>query len=69
MELMRSSYNIFVGKREGKRPLGRHRHEWEDNVGMDLSEIGWEGVDCMHPAQDRDQWWALVNMVVNLQVP
>jgi hypothetical protein len=52
-------YNIFVGKSEGKRPLGRHRRRWEDNIRMDLLETGWEIVDCMHLTQYRDQWWAL----------
>jgi hypothetical protein len=66
---IRNVYNTLVGKPEGNRPLGRPRHRWEGNTGRDLSEIGWEGVDCMHLAQDRNQWWALVNMVMNLQVP
>jgi hypothetical protein len=44
------------------------RHRWEDNFRMDLKEIGWKGVDWMCVAQDRDQWWSLVNMVMNLQV-
>jgi hypothetical protein len=54
----------LVGKPEGKRPLGRPRHGWED-IRLDLREIGWEGVDWMHLAQDRDQWQAVVNMVMN----
>jgi hypothetical protein len=58
----------LVGKSEGKRPLGRPRHRWED-IRMNLREIGWEGVDWMHLTQDRDQWWALVNMVMNFQDP
>jgi hypothetical protein len=66
---MRNAYDILVGKPEGKRPLGRPRHRWEDNIRMNLREIGWEGVDWIHLAQDRDQWWALVNMVMNLWVP
>jgi hypothetical protein len=57
---------IFVRKCEGKRPLRRHRHTWEDNIRMDLREIGWKGVDWIHPAQDRDQWQDLV--IMNLQV-
>jgi hypothetical protein len=48
-------YSILVGKPEGKRPVGRHRHR-RDNIRMDLRETGWEGVDCIHLAQDRDQW-------------
>jgi hypothetical protein len=59
----------MVGKPEGMRLLGRPRHRWEDNIKMDLREIGWEGVNWMHLAQDRDQWWVLVNIVTNLWVP
>jgi hypothetical protein len=51
------------------RPFGRPRSRWEDNTEMDLREIGWEGVNWIHLAQDRDQWWALVNTVMNLWVP
>jgi hypothetical protein len=53
-----------VGKLEGKRPLGRPRRRWVDNIKMDLREIGWNGMDW-----DRDQWRALVNTVMNLRVP
>jgi hypothetical protein len=63
---MRNVYKILVRKLEGKRPLRRPRHRWEDNIRMDLMEIGWENVDWMHLAQDRDQWQALVNTVGNL---
>jgi hypothetical protein len=63
---MRNAYNILVGKPEWKRPFGRPRHQWEDNIKMDLREIGWEGVDWIHLAQDRDQWLTLVNMIMNL---
>jgi len=59
----------LIGKPEGDRPLGRLRCRWEDNIRMHLSEIGWEGVDWMKLAQDTDQWRALANMVMNLQVP
>jgi hypothetical protein len=52
-----------------KRPLRRPRHRWEDNMRIDLGEIRWEGVDSMHLACDRDQWWALVNVVMNLWLP
>jgi hypothetical protein len=65
----RKAYKILVGKPEGKRPLGRPRHGWVDNIKMDLREIGWDGVDWIDLAQDRDQWRALVNTVMNLQVP
>jgi len=59
----------LVGKPEEKRPLGRPRHRWEDNIRMDLGEIGWGGVDWIHLTQDRDQFWALVNIIINLPVP
>jgi hypothetical protein len=58
-----------VGKPEGKRPLGRPRHRWEDNIKIDLREIGWGGMDWIDLAQDRDQSRALVNAVMNLWVP
>jgi hypothetical protein len=57
-----------VGKPEGKRSLGRPRHRWVDNIKIGLREIGWDGMDCINLAQDRDQWRALVNMVMNLLV-
>jgi hypothetical protein len=59
----------LVGKPEEKRPLGKPRHRWEDNIRMDLGEIGWGGVDWIHLTQDRDQFWALVNIIINLPVP
>jgi hypothetical protein len=65
----RNAYRILVGKPEGRRPLGRPRHRWVDNIKIDLSEIGWDGVDWVDLAQDRDQWKALVNTVMNLRVP
>jgi len=65
---LRTGYNILVEKPEGKRPLGRPRFRWEDNIRIDLREIGWYGVDWMHLTQDRDQWRALVDTVMNLQV-
>jgi hypothetical protein len=55
MREMRNAYNILVRKRDGKRPLGRPRHRWEDSIRIDLREIGWEGVDWLHLAQDRHQ--------------
>jgi hypothetical protein len=58
-----------VGKPEGKRPLGRPRRRWVDNIKMDLTEIGWDGVDWIKLAQDSDLWRALVNTVMNLLVP
>jgi hypothetical protein len=57
------------GKPEGKRPLGRPRCRWVDYIKMDLRKIGWCGMDCIDLAQDKDQWRALVNMVLNLWVP
>jgi hypothetical protein len=54
---------------EGKRPLGGPGRRWEDNIRMDLREIGWSGMDWIDVAQDRDQWRALVNRVMNLRVP
>ena len=62
----RGIYKIFVGKPEGQRPLGRLRHSWEDNIKMDLQEVGCEGMDLIELAQDRDRWRALVNAVMNL---
>jgi hypothetical protein len=58
-----------VGKPEGMRPLARPRRRWVDNVKVHLREIGWDGVDWIDLAQDRDQWRALVNMIMNLRVP
>jgi hypothetical protein len=65
----RNAYRILLGKPERKRPLGRPRRRWVDNIKMDLREIGWDGVDWSDLAQDRDQWRALVNTVMNLRVP
>jgi hypothetical protein len=64
MREKRNAYRIFVGKPEGKRPLGRPRRRWVDNIRMDLGEVGWSDV-----AQDRNRWRALVNSVLNLRVP
>ena len=62
-------YRVLVGKPEGRRPLGRPRRRWEDNIRMDLWEVGCGFVDWMELAQDRDRWRALVSAVMNLQVP
>jgi hypothetical protein len=64
----RNVYRVFVGKREGKRPLGRPRRKWEDGIKMDLREIGWGGVQWIELAEDRDRWRAVVNAVMNLRV-
>ena len=64
----RGVHRVLVGKPEGKRPLGRYRRRWEDNIEMDLREVGGNG-DWMELAQDRDRWRALVNTVMNLRVP
>jgi hypothetical protein len=69
MEETRNAYRILVGKPEGKRPLGRPRRRLVDNIKMDLREIGWYSRDWIELAQDRDQWRALVNTVMNLRVP
>jgi hypothetical protein len=65
----RNVYKILLGKSEGKRPLGRPRRRLMDNIKIDLRVIGWDGMDWIDLAQDRDQWRALVNTVMNLRVP
>jgi transcription termination factor 2 len=64
----RNPYRVLTGKPEGKRPLGRTRSRWVDNIKIDLREIGWDVMDWINPAQDRDQWMALVNTAMNLRV-
>jgi hypothetical protein len=66
MEAKRNEYRVSVGNPEGKRPLGRRR--WVDNIKMDLREIRWDGMDWIYLAQNRDQWRALVNAVMNFWV-
>jgi hypothetical protein len=65
----RGAYRILVGRPEGRKPLGRPRHGWEDNIKMDLHDMGWWGMDWIELAQDKDRWQALVNAVMNLRVP
>ena len=65
----RGVHRVLVGNPEGKRPLGRPRRRWEDNIKMDLQEVGWSCGDWMELAQDRDRWRALVSTVRNLRVP
>jgi hypothetical protein len=62
----KNAYRILVGNPEGKRPLGRPRRRWVDNIKINLREIGWVGMDWIDLAQDRDQWRALVNAVMDL---
>jgi len=65
----RGVYSALVGKPEGKRPLGRPKRRWEDNIKMDLQEVGCGVMDWMGLAQDRDRWRALVNAVLNPRAP
>jgi hypothetical protein len=65
----RNAYRILLGKPEGKRLLGRQSRRWMNNIKMDLREIGWDGIDWIDLAQDRDRRRALVNTVMNLRVP
>jgi hypothetical protein len=65
----RNAYRILVGMPEGKRPLGTPRRRWVDDIKMDLREIGWDSMDWIDLAQDRDQWTALVDTVMKLRVP
>jgi hypothetical protein len=69
MEEERGVYRVLVGKPEEKSPLGRPRHRWENNIKIDLQEVGYGGMDWIGLAQDRDSWRALVNAAMNLRVP
>jgi hypothetical protein len=62
-------YRVLVGKPEGNKPLGRPRRRWEENIKIDLQEVGSSGMERIDVAQDRDRWWALLNAVMNLRVP
>jgi hypothetical protein len=65
----RNAYRLLVVKPEGKRPLGRPRRRWVDNIRLDLGEVEWCDVDWIGLAQDRNMWRAVVNLVLNLRVP
>ena len=65
----RGVYRAVVRKPGGKRPLGRPRRRWQDNIKMDIQDVGWRGMDWIELAQDRDRWRALVNAVMNIRVP
>jgi hypothetical protein len=65
----RNPCRLLVGKPEGRRPLGRPRRRWVDNIRMDLVEVGWGDVDWVGLAEDRERWRALVNSILNLRVP
>ena len=69
MEESRNAYRVLVGKPEGKRPLGRPRHRWQDNIKMDLKEVGCDPKDWITLAEDRDQSRSYVRAVMNLRVP
>ena len=69
MEQSRNAYRVLVGKPESKRPLGRPRHRWEDNIKMDLREVCCDPRDWIALAEDMDQWQAYVRAVMNLRVP
>jgi hypothetical protein len=65
----RGAYRILLGRPEGRRPLGRPRRRWEDNIKINLQEVGWKGVDWIDMTEDRDRWRAVVSAVMNLRVP
>jgi hypothetical protein len=64
-----NAYRILVGKPEGKRPLRRRRRRWEDNIKIDLGEVGWDGMDWIDLAQDSNHWMSLVNTMMNFLFP
>ena len=69
MDQSRNAYRVLVGKPEGNRPLGRPRRRWEDNIKMDLREVGCDPEEWIDLAEDRDQWRVYVRVVMNLRVP
>jgi hypothetical protein len=62
-------YRVLVRKPEGKRPLGRPRHRWKDNIKLDLQDVGCEGMDWIDVTQDRERWRVLVNAAMNFRIP
>jgi hypothetical protein len=64
----RGAYRVLLGRREGRRPLGRPKRRWENNIKMDFQEVGWGGMDWIDVIQNRDRWRAVVNAVMNLGV-
>ena len=64
----RGAYRVLVGRPEGRTPLGRPKHRWEDNIKMDLQEVGWGDTDWIALAEDRESCWVLMNSVINLKV-
>jgi hypothetical protein len=69
MVVGRGVYRVLVGKPDGKRPLGKPRRRWEGKIKMDLQEVGCGCIDWIELDQDRDSWWELVNVIMNLRVP
>ena len=69
MDERRGVYRVLLGKPEGKRPLGRPRHRWDNKIKIDLQEVGYGGLDWIELTQDRERWWAFVNAVMKLLVP
>jgi hypothetical protein len=69
MEDRRGAHRVLVGRPDGMRPLGRPKHRWKANIETDLQEVEWENMEWIDLAQDRDRLWALVNVVMNIQVP
>jgi len=65
----RGAYRVLAGKSDGKRPIGSLKVRWEDNIKMDLQEVGWEVMDWIDLAEGRGRWWAVVNAVMNLRDP
>ena len=64
----KNTHEVLVKKVEGKRPVGRHNHRWEDNTEMDLKEVIWEGVSWINVTQNSDKWWAVVSTVMNIRI-